>query len=175
MFSNFLSETSDNKDLIFYLYNRSLLEKALKLNFGTLNTEELKSISLVKNRIEKNTKIHISLDSGEKGKQEIDIRHINALDQECIKLASTFFDASHQDLFAALLSVVFAAPGKDVLLGQYILKIGQIRECERILAADAIRVQEKSGRSQPGNKKRFVGVSSARIRKVNVVRKVVDL
>lgn len=46
-FAGFLSEVYDSKELIFYLYNRSLLEKSLKLNFSNITEEEIASSSLV--------------------------------------------------------------------------------------------------------------------------------
>lgn len=44
IFSKFMDETFDNKDLIFFLYIRSLIEKELDLHFNDLKEQNLKSI-----------------------------------------------------------------------------------------------------------------------------------
>jgi len=43
VFCKFLEETFDNKDLIFFLYIRSLIEKELDLRFNDLKEQNLKS------------------------------------------------------------------------------------------------------------------------------------
>ena len=44
IFCKFMEETFDNKDLIFYLYIRSLIEKELDLHLNDLKEQNLKSI-----------------------------------------------------------------------------------------------------------------------------------
>ena len=43
IFSKFMEETFDNKDLIFFLYIRSLIEKELDIHFADLKEQNLKS------------------------------------------------------------------------------------------------------------------------------------
>lgn len=43
IFCKFMEETFDNKDLVFYLYIRSIIEKELEVRFTDLKEENLKS------------------------------------------------------------------------------------------------------------------------------------
>ena len=70
LFTKFLSEEYDQKDLIFFLYLRKLLEKELKVKFSLFGTVS--------------------------GRQVTEIRTLELTYKQCHKLSSIFFDTDSQ-------------------------------------------------------------------------------
>jgi len=89
-FSKFLSEEYDSKDLIFYAYNRSIIEKNLGISFFQPNIEDAK----------KNNKVFVVCEkAGENQVANIFIKLMDA-----IEIANEFFNSEqNHDLYAELI------------------------------------------------------------------------
>ena len=92
VFCKFMEETFDNKDLIFFLYIRSLIEKELDLHFNDLKEQNLKS-NMVINALEKFAKVlYAAKEKKSISTHEVDTRNVFLNEKECEKLSSIFFE-----------------------------------------------------------------------------------
>ncbi len=92
-----MEETFDNKDLIFFLYIRSIIEKELEIRFVDLKEQNLKSTLAWRFLIGKFASVlYMAKEKKSISNHDVDSRNVFMNEKECGKITGIFFEENSE-------------------------------------------------------------------------------